>query len=211
MRYFPEAAFFARTYAPSRMTEIVRLWRTDLARINESAAEALADPVAHADHVEFSELKFALMVENQAKKRSQIYSPASNYLRAKEGMQQDLISLAKEGALEEPAAPLPGLSSEIVHPSPVQDSVSAGQTTRPESPLEVLPVDIEENQTFPKTVHPEEEEEVAEIDGVHSDDMDILTTSSAEPTTQDTADAPPAPSTQEINLDDLDLDDDDWN
>ena len=219
---YPEAAFFARTYAPSRMTEIVRLWRTDLARINESAAEALADPVAHADHVEFSELKFALMVENKAKKRSRIYSPASNYLRVKEGMQQDLISLAKEGALEEQAAPMPGLSSEIVRPSPVQDTVPVKQTTQHESPQEVLPADIEENEPLPKTVlvlTDDEEEEDADIDGLskeeespsaHSDDVDILT-SSAECTTQDTADVPPAPSTQEINLDDLDLDDDDWN
>ena len=40
----PEAAFFARTYAPSRMTEVVKLWQGDLAKINPKAAESLANP-----------------------------------------------------------------------------------------------------------------------------------------------------------------------
>lgn len=29
----PEAAFFARTYLPSRMSELVALWKTDLAKV----------------------------------------------------------------------------------------------------------------------------------------------------------------------------------
>lgn len=40
----PEAAFFARTYVPSRMSECVALWRKDLHKINPKAAESLADP-----------------------------------------------------------------------------------------------------------------------------------------------------------------------
>ena len=40
----PEAAFFARTYCPSRVTEIVGLWQSDLMKINPKAAESLANP-----------------------------------------------------------------------------------------------------------------------------------------------------------------------
>ena len=40
----PEAAFFARTYRPSRVTEMVKKWQTDLAKVNPKAAEALANP-----------------------------------------------------------------------------------------------------------------------------------------------------------------------
>lgn len=40
----PEAAFFARTYAPSRVAEVVKLWQADLAKINPKAAESLANP-----------------------------------------------------------------------------------------------------------------------------------------------------------------------
>lgn len=40
----PEAALFARTYRPSRVSECVRLWRKDLHKVNPKAAESLADP-----------------------------------------------------------------------------------------------------------------------------------------------------------------------
>lgn len=40
----PEAAFFARTYCPSKVTEIVGLWQSDLITINPKAAESLANP-----------------------------------------------------------------------------------------------------------------------------------------------------------------------
>jgi coatomer subunit beta' len=40
----PEAAFMARTYAPSRVSEIIELWKSDLSKVNKKAAEALADP-----------------------------------------------------------------------------------------------------------------------------------------------------------------------
>jgi coatomer subunit beta' len=40
----PEAAFFARTYCPSRVTEIVGMWQADLMKVNPKAAESLANP-----------------------------------------------------------------------------------------------------------------------------------------------------------------------
>ena len=40
----PEAAFMARTYAPSRVSEVVAMWKADLSKVNKKAAEALADP-----------------------------------------------------------------------------------------------------------------------------------------------------------------------
>ncbi|CAN8072036.1 unnamed protein product [Agarophyton chilense] len=44
----PEAAIFARTYIPSRMTPIVDMWRTELRKSgNVRIADALADPTAH--------------------------------------------------------------------------------------------------------------------------------------------------------------------
>ena len=45
----PEAAFMARTYSPSRVSEIVQLWKSDLGKINKKAAEALADPAEFAN------------------------------------------------------------------------------------------------------------------------------------------------------------------
>ena len=40
----PEAAFFARTYLPSKISQVVKLWREELKKTNEKAAQALADP-----------------------------------------------------------------------------------------------------------------------------------------------------------------------
>eukprot|EP00928_Gymnodinium_smaydae_P092345 TRINITY_DN7619_c0_g4_i1.p1 TRINITY_DN7619_c0_g4~~TRINITY_DN7619_c0_g4_i1.p1 ORF type:complete len:983 (-),score=256.05 TRINITY_DN7619_c0_g4_i1:18-2636(-) len=45
----PEAAFFARTYCPSELAEVVKLWKEDLAQVNKSIAENLADPQSAAD------------------------------------------------------------------------------------------------------------------------------------------------------------------
>ena len=43
----PEAAFFARTYMPSRVQEVVELWRDKLGQVNEKAGQSLADPVQY--------------------------------------------------------------------------------------------------------------------------------------------------------------------
>lgn len=40
----PEAAFFARTYIPSKISYVVQLWRAELVKINEKAGQSLADP-----------------------------------------------------------------------------------------------------------------------------------------------------------------------
>lgn len=40
----PEAAFFARTYLPNKISYVLDIWRTELAKINEKAGQSLADP-----------------------------------------------------------------------------------------------------------------------------------------------------------------------
>ena len=43
----PEAAFLARTYKPSQASELVGLWRENLAKVSKRAAESLADPAQY--------------------------------------------------------------------------------------------------------------------------------------------------------------------
>ncbi|CAH1117705.1 unnamed protein product [Phaedon cochleariae] len=43
----PEAAFFARSYLPDRISEIVELWRVQLSAVNEKAGQSLADPKSY--------------------------------------------------------------------------------------------------------------------------------------------------------------------
>ena len=57
----PEAAFFVRTYLPSRIDEVVELWKKDLSTVSESAANALACPSKNPDR--FPDMEIALQVE----------------------------------------------------------------------------------------------------------------------------------------------------
>jgi coatomer subunit beta' len=103
----PEAAFFARTYLPSRVEEIVSLWKDDLSKVSETAANALADPASHPEL--FPDRNVALQVEKMflaqrnATKATGISS--SDYPTAKDDLDLDLIALVKGGGAA--AAPPP--------------------------------------------------------------------------------------------------------
>ncbi|CAD7700543.1 unnamed protein product, partial [Ostreobium quekettii] len=73
----PEAAFFARTYAPSKMSMVVEQWRDDLKKINPKAADSLADPAKYPNL--FPHLDMALKAEEIAQQRRLHPVPASEY------------------------------------------------------------------------------------------------------------------------------------
>ena len=93
----PEAAFFARTYLPSRVAEIVSLWKRDLTQVSEEAAKSLADPASSPNM--FPDFSIALQVEKmfmaQREATSKTGIPASDYLTAKDDLDLDLIALIK--------------------------------------------------------------------------------------------------------------------
>jgi len=96
----PEAAFFARTYLPSRVEEIVSLWKADLSKVSESAAEALVSPSDGRER--FLDFDVALQVEQMfvaqraATKDAGISSV--EYPTAKEDLNLDLIGMIKSRA-----------------------------------------------------------------------------------------------------------------
>lgn len=53
---FPEAAFFARSYCPSKIQLVMDKWREDLAVVSSRAAKALADPLKNPELFENFEL-----------------------------------------------------------------------------------------------------------------------------------------------------------
>ena len=59
----PEAAFFSRTYLPSKISEVTKVWKADLERQNPKAAEALADPDEYPNL--FPDLEWALKVRER--------------------------------------------------------------------------------------------------------------------------------------------------
>ena len=93
----PEAAFFVRTYLPSRIDEVVELWKKDLAKVSESASEALAAPSSNKNM--FADVDIALQVEKmfiaQRDQTAGAGLPASDYLKAKDDLDLNLIALIK--------------------------------------------------------------------------------------------------------------------
>ena len=109
----PEAAFFVRTYLPSRIDEVVALWKSDLSTVSESAANSLASPSQNPTM--FPDMDVALQVEQMfisqraATKLNGI--PASDYLTAKDDLELNLIKLVK-GEVDPPAQEEPVVDEE---------------------------------------------------------------------------------------------------
>jgi coatomer subunit beta' len=123
----PEAAFFARTYLPSRVEEIVSLWKADLSKVSETAANALAEPKSSPEL--FPDLDVALQVEQmflaqrEATKAAGI--AASDYPTAKDDLELDLIALVKSqgaAAPPPPPPPPPAPPAPAAPPAPPSDS-----------------------------------------------------------------------------------------
>ncbi|GBF95719.1 hypothetical protein Rsub_08701 [Raphidocelis subcapitata] len=106
----PEAAMFARAYLPSRMSECVKEWKTDLATINAKAAEALGDPGAHPEL--FPALQDALSQEGAAagaqtaaaRQPAAAYAALAAALAGADGLSAQLEALGLDAAA---AAALP--------------------------------------------------------------------------------------------------------
>ncbi len=100
----PEAAMFVRTYLPSKIDEIVALWKEDLATVSETAAEALATPSSNPEV--FPDLGIGLQVEQmflaQRDATKGTGMPGVEYMTAKDDLELNLIELikAQQGAGE---------------------------------------------------------------------------------------------------------------
>ncbi|KAI3425793.1 hypothetical protein D9Q98_007768 [Chlorella vulgaris] len=132
----PEAAFFARTYAPSRMTDVVKQWQADLAKINPKAAESLANPDEYPNL--FPGIEDAFKVEAYLRQEAARPQPAARYPEVQGQHMQDILSRVADlningggasaggaggGGASPPAAN--GAASAFV-PAPVADLLGLG-------------------------------------------------------------------------------------
>ncbi|KAI8544408.1 hypothetical protein RHMOL_Rhmol08G0294200 [Rhododendron molle] len=76
----PEAALMARSYLPSKVSEIVAIWRKDLNKVNPKAAESLADPEEYPNL--FEDWQVALAVESKVAETRGFYPPAAEYVNS---------------------------------------------------------------------------------------------------------------------------------
>ncbi|XP_054716968.1 LOW QUALITY PROTEIN: coatomer subunit beta'-like [Uloborus diversus] len=89
----PEAAFFARTYLPSQVSRVVKLWKKSLKKVNEKASTALADPDEYENL--FPALNEAVKAE-QFLKQSQVRQPASSYPSTTSNYERNPVEEMKE-------------------------------------------------------------------------------------------------------------------
>lgn len=134
-----EAAFLTRTYRPSKITDILSLWRADLSKISVKAAEALADPsVDQTDS--FEEVKWGLTAEEWVKRQGGLL-PASSYLDCKGDNLRNLIQELIQGkiSLQDPPRPTPELKKTPAL-TPKATSVHTSSPTTTAGPAVIVPV-----------------------------------------------------------------------
>ncbi|TYI89660.1 hypothetical protein E1A91_D03G070700v1 [Gossypium mustelinum] len=98
----PEAALMARSYLPSKVSEIVTIWRKDLNRVNPKAAESLANPQEYPGM--FENWKVALDVETRVREKRGVYPPAADYLKHADRSWLTLVEAHENGDLNHVAA-----------------------------------------------------------------------------------------------------------
>ncbi|XP_033970411.1 coatomer subunit beta'-like [Trematomus bernacchii] len=168
----PEAAFLARTYLPSHVSRVVKLWKESLSKVNQKAADALADPSQYSNL--FPGLQQALLAQEFLKDTHVGIRPAAEYplimpnedrnvleesagfvskgeIAEPEGgvesMNEPMLVAAVTAAVQaEPAAmeePIP-VKQEIIEPVPATEEESIPTSASP------LPVTLTEEHVEPK-------------------------------------------------------------
>lgn len=94
----PEAAFFARTYKPSRMTDAVRAWQADLAKVNPKAAESLANPDEYPNL--FPAYQDSLKAETLLARERAQRVPAARFAEVEGANLRDVIQAVQNMSLE---------------------------------------------------------------------------------------------------------------
>ncbi|ENN71955.1 hypothetical protein HUJ04_003032 [Dendroctonus ponderosae] len=92
----PEAAFFARSYMPDKISEVVDLWKQKLAQTNEKAAQSLADPKQYENL--FPGLAEAVAAQKIFEKKNSIV-PASQALSVTPNHERNVITECQSSSL----------------------------------------------------------------------------------------------------------------
>ncbi|TRY95488.1 hypothetical protein DNTS_026147 [Danionella cerebrum] len=177
----PEAAFLARTYLPSQVSRVVKLWRESLSKVNQKAAESLADPTEYENL--FPGLKEAFVAEQYLRESSLGQSrPASDYPLTTPNEERNVL---EEASGYEPKGILPTpiqVKEEDGDEEEEDISASVSAVTHAQSQL------VQEEEKAPE-VTAEEQKVIDELD----DDLDNMELDDID--------------TSDVNLDDDFLDD----
>ncbi|XP_006813477.1 coatomer subunit beta'-like [Saccoglossus kowalevskii] len=132
----PEAAFFARTYMPSKMAQIVSLWKENLGKFDKKKSEALADPEKYENL--FVGLKEAYYGEKFVKKTEKKYL-ASEYPNVMVPCERNIMSELQQ-ALEDGLVSIDEETKDVKvtmvtkEPSPVSENMQNDEESRETKP-----------------------------------------------------------------------------
>jgi len=143
----PEAAFLARTYVPSQVSNIVGQWKQDLKQVNEKAADSLADPNEYPNL--FPDFDLALKAEQVFKQKPR---PANMFSASRADAQRNLIEEVRSGNFAAPSEPEPEPEPVkepepepepvlVPEPAPVPEPVAEEPTKEPEQTETLDPAD----------------------------------------------------------------------
>jgi len=142
----PEASFFARTYCPSGLPDVVKMWRQDLAQVNQAVADSLANPAEYPDL--FPDYQLTLQAEEAFQARHQQNPPqASAYMTEKEWLDMDVMEEIKRCGGPSFAQMLLKGPGATAGSAPAAPEVVAAPTPGPEvtpSPAPELPAEVPE-------------------------------------------------------------------
>jgi coatomer subunit beta' len=120
----PEAALMSRSYLPSKVPEIVTLWKKDLQKVNPKAAESLADPNEYPNL--FEDWQIALNVEANVAPKRGIYAPAKEYIIHAERPNETLVEAFKNMRIHQEEV-LPDENGDDTHEAIEENGVEESQ------------------------------------------------------------------------------------
>ncbi|XP_027122661.1 coatomer subunit beta'-1-like [Coffea arabica] len=127
----PEAALMARSYLPSKVSEIVAIWRRDLNKVNQKAAESLADPEEYPNM--FDDWQVALAVEGKVAETRGNHPPAIEYLNYADRSTISLVEAFRNMQMDdEPPLENGALDYEEQNGDELQEDIGDAQDERQE-------------------------------------------------------------------------------
>lgn len=193
----PEAAFFARTYKPSRMSDVVQAWQSDLAKINPKAAESLANP----DEFEnlFPNYQDALQAEAALVQERASSFPASSYLQMEGVNLRDVIEAVQNMTLGAGTMNLGGQKPMNGNPKDWAGHTAAAPVAVAAAPVAAAAVVVEEEEEEDDDVFADAGGEAADVSdggfgsGIVDDEVSAeVTAAAAAMEEEEPAPAPPA-------------------
>ncbi|GLE09552.1 hypothetical protein PINS_up021280 [Pythium insidiosum] len=114
---YPEAAFFSRSYCPSKIPLVMDKWREDLAAVSTRAAKALADPSKHSEL--FENLDLSMQAEAVVASTLGAHVPASQYASHQALLDSDsVLEAILSGALSSSGS---AVAHQVPHHQPLQE------------------------------------------------------------------------------------------